>query len=118
MACGSTQHSILQVGVTLSHYHPEQQQMVHTPYNIYLFPQSTNPLEALAGNNNVPNPTGALPITLSVGAMEFLRNNHMDFQKWITTGIPFVKVDDWKILEKSYQNTLQHDTSFLIHQQH
>lgn len=68
----ATKYSILQFGLCLFH-DDGQGGLLASPYNIYLFPNSSSH-----------------DIVLSAGAIDFLRKNDMDFQKWIGTGVTFV----------------------------
>ena len=61
-----------------------------SPYNFYIFPNSTN-----------------MDIIMSPSSIDFLRNNNMDFQKWIGKGLSFVDKHGQAYLEKKYnQNQL------------
>src|SRR5690606_36395689 len=50
MARGASNYKILQMGLTLSEFSPETNEIIHTPYNIYAFPSSINTL--IEGNND------------------------------------------------------------------
>jgi hypothetical protein len=51
-----------------------------TSFTFYLFPDSNG-----SGNGD---------LTMSIGAIEFLKKNNMDFGKWIDHGIPYVSRSD------------------------
>lgn len=67
----ASRFSIIQFGLCLFH-DDGKGGFTATPYTFYLFPDSGN------------------DIILSASAISFLRNNNMDFGKWMSSGITFV----------------------------
>ena len=72
MVAVSTRYSIIQVGLTFFEPHDDgSQRLVASPYAFYIFPEYGS------------------DVVMSASSITFLKQHGMDFNQWITNGIPF-----------------------------
>ncbi len=88
----ASRYSIIQFGLCLFHLNGDGIGYKASPYNFYLFPESS-------GSD----------LVMSASAIDFLRKNHMDFGTWIEKGVTFTdeKGANWarkRFLEDSTNN--------------
>jgi poly(A)-specific ribonuclease len=88
-----TQYLPIQIGICTFTYKKDAKQYIANPYNFYIFPKTGNRFFGLDR-----------AFKCQVSSLEFLNQHQFDFSKWISTGIPFVSLDEEERIQKKLQS--------------
>ena len=89
---------IVQCGLCLFEY-DENDELIARPFNFYLFPRSIEEQKCFSSPS----------FALDASSMEFLRQQKMDFGRWISKGITYVNRDVDEHLRQMYDQQTQEE---------